>query len=93
MPLLIEKLESVKPLHNGTIIARCPACAASGQDHDGNHLKVKPDGRFCCVVHPGKDGREHRREIFRLVGKHGLCRPPLKLVYSVKVAGCGKAGA
>ena len=91
MPLLIEKLESVKHLANGILIARCPACAAAGQDHDANHLKVYRDGEFACVVNPGKDGKQHRKEIFRLAGKHGNTRPPLKLVYSIKVAGSKEA--
>jgi hypothetical protein len=86
MPLNLERLDAVKRLHDGVIIARCPACAAAGHDHQGNHLKVYRCGKFCCVVFPGKEGREHRRQIFRLVGKHGNRRPPLKMVYTVKVA-------
>ena len=74
-----------KRLFSGVVIAQCPACAALGQDHDGNHLKVLADGRYCCVVFPGKDGKEHRREIFRLVGQRSNARPPLKMCYTVKV--------
>jgi hypothetical protein len=84
MSLQTDRLLLAKRLHNGVIIAQCPACAAAGQDHDGNHLKVYVDGRFCCVVFPGKDGKEHRREIFALIGKGGDSRPPLKMIYSVK---------
>lgn len=86
MPLKLDQLQLVKRLHNGVIIAQCPACAAVGQDHHGNHLKVLNDGRYCCVVHPGKDGKQHRKEIFRLVGDRQRERPPLRLVYTVKVA-------
>jgi hypothetical protein len=86
MPLFIEKLESVKRLANGVVIARCPACAKAGLDAHGNHLKVYRDGEFACVVNPGKDGKAHRREIWALVGKHGNSRPPIKFVYTVRVA-------
>jgi hypothetical protein len=85
MPLYLDRLESVKALSNGVLIARCPACAQAGQDDAGNHLKVYRDGRFACVVHPGKDGKAHRKAIWSLVGKHGNSRPPLKFVYTVKV--------
>ena len=33
----------------------------------GEHLRIYPDGRFGCCVHP-KDG-DHRKRIFALVGR------------------------
>jgi len=61
-----SKLEKARTLSNGVIQARCPACAKSGSDTAGEHLRVYPDGRFGCCVHP-KD-REHRRQVFALAG-------------------------
>jgi len=69
MPLDITKLERVCPKDDGRIIARCPACAQSGHDHTGNHLVVFPDGQFSCVAYPGASGKEHRRQIYALVGE------------------------
>lgn len=66
MSLNLAKLEKVRKLDGGIVQARCPACAELGQDGTGNHLRVLPDGRFGCCVHP-KDG-EHRKRIFALVG-------------------------
>jgi hypothetical protein len=87
MPLILEKLEAAKRLANGVTVARCPACAAAGQDASGNHLKIFRSGQYACVVFPGKDGKEHRKQIFALAGHHGNSKagPPLKLVYSVKI--------
>jgi hypothetical protein len=85
MPLNIHQLEKARRSGNGVVIARCPACAAAGQDHQGNHLKVYPDGRFGCVLFPGKEGRLHRQHIFQLVGDRDGTRPPLKLTYSLKL--------
>jgi hypothetical protein len=85
MPLQLDRLLMAKRLFNGVVVAQCPACAEVGQDHDGNHLKVLPDGRYCCVVFPGKDGKEHRRAIFRLAGVRSNSRPPIKFVYTLKV--------
>jgi len=48
------------------ITARCPACAAVGNDKHGQHLVVMESGKFGCAAFPGD--REHRREIFALVG-------------------------
>ena len=67
VPIEVNKLEKVKHRGNG-IIARCPACALTGADKSGNHLKIWPDGRFACVVNLGAAGAEHRKEIWRLVG-------------------------
>ena len=66
MSLDRNKLENVVQI-DGKITARCPACQEDGGDNTGNHLVVYPYGRFGCVVNPGSS--EHRRRIFRLVGK------------------------
>ena len=67
MSLDVKKLERARELGNGVIQARCPACASGGGDKAGEHLRIYPDGRFGCCVHP-KD-REHRRQIFALAGE------------------------
>ena len=64
--MCIGKLEKVKELGGGQVQARCPACAETGQDKTGEHLRIYPDGRFGCCVYP-KD-REHRKRIFALTG-------------------------
>ena len=66
MSLDVKRLEKVRDLADGVVQARCPACAESGGDRKGEHLRVYPDGRFGCCVHP-KD-REHRRRIHALAG-------------------------
>ena len=66
MSLNVSKLEKVRELAGGIVQARCPACAEGGHDHTGEHLRIYPDGRFGCCVHP-KDS-EHRRRIFALAG-------------------------
>lgn len=70
MSLIRSKLEKVVERADGSLIARCPACAAIGRDRTGNHLKVAPDGRFACVVFPGDapESKKHRSEIYRLAG-------------------------
>lgn len=63
-----NRLEKVK---KGTsrISAQCPACALEGGDKHGSNLSiVTSTGAFTCAKYPGEAGREHRREIFRLVG-------------------------
>lgn len=60
-----SRLEKIKT-SNGKTIARCPACAEAGEDRDGKHLAIFPDGRFACVTHPGE--KDHRRRIFELAG-------------------------
>ena len=70
MSLNLAKLEKVRNLAGGIVQARCPACAELGQDDTGNHLRVLPDGRFGCCVHP-KDG-DHRKRIFALAGDKSL---------------------
>jgi len=67
MGLDLSQLEKVK--HRGSnIIARCPACAESGNDRKGDHLFINPGGKFGCVIYPDADGRKHRQRIFRLAG-------------------------
>jgi hypothetical protein len=66
MSLDVNKLEKVRELSGGILKARCPACAETGNDRSGEHLRVYPDGRFGCCVHP-KDGA-HRKRIFAIAG-------------------------
>ena len=70
MSLDVAKLENVRELAGGIVQARCPACAEGGNDRSGEHLRIYPDGRFGCCVHP-KDG-DHRKRIWALAG----CRKP-----------------
>ena len=92
MSLDVSKLEKVRELAGGIVQARCPACAEGGNDRSGEHLRIYPDGKFGCCVHP-KDG-EHRKRIWALVGvrKSGtfslrLKTPPaMPAVRSVKAA-------
>jgi len=67
MGLDLSKLEKVKN-HSLKVIARCPACAETGNDRKGEHLSIYPDGKFGCVVNPVPEGRKHRQRIFELVG-------------------------
>lgn len=67
MSLDLSRLEKVVELAHGVKRARCPACAEAGQDRKGEHLRLYPDGRFGCCVHP-RD-REHRKRIFALAGQ------------------------
>ena len=83
MSLDLKKLEQARELANGVIQARCPACAKNESDKTGDHLRVYPDGRFGCCVHP-KD-REHRKQIFALVGEH------VRRSFQVRVAACKQA--
>ena len=64
----INKLEKVKHLAGGKVIARCPACAEDGGDKSGNHFFMSADGKFGCCVNPGADGKDHRKRIFALIG-------------------------
>ena len=66
MSLDVAKLEKVRELAGGIVQARCPACAEGGNDRTGEHLRIYPDGRFGCCVHP-QDG-EHRKRIWALAG-------------------------
>ncbi len=67
MSLDVAKLEKVRELAGGVVQAQCPACAEGGGDRKGEHLRIYPDGRYGCCVHP-KDG-EHRKRIFALAGE------------------------
>lgn len=66
MSLDINKLEKVVELAAGLKRAQCPACAETGQDKKGEHLRIYPDGKFGCCVFAGD--REHRKRIFALAG-------------------------
>jgi hypothetical protein len=68
MSLNPNKLTNLTHRPDGSLLARCPACAATGNDNKGDHLIIFPNGRFGCVAHPGD--REHRKKIFRLAGDH-----------------------
>lgn len=91
MSLDVAKLEKVRELAGGLVQARCPACAEGGNDRSGEHLRIYPDGKFGCCVHP-KD-TEHRKRIWALAGvrKPGtfslrLKTPPALPAQSVKAA-------
>jgi hypothetical protein len=79
MSLDLTKLEKVRTAH-GKTIARCPACAETGEDRDGKHLAIFEDGRFACVTHQGD--KEHRRRIFELAGLPDNDAPPPRVVDS-----------
>lgn len=85
MSLNAAKLRRVVKLADGSLRARCPACAESGQDKKGEHLLVYADGRFGCCVHPGD--REHRKRIFALAGER------VRRTLAVKVATAKVTGA
>src|SRR5438876_8094244 len=69
MSLDRSKLQKLHELGNGSCQAQCPACAESGQDRKGEHLRISPEEKFGCCVFPGD--REHRKRIFALAGQHG----------------------
>lgn len=83
MSLNVSKLEKVRELAGGIVQARCPACAEGGNDRAGEHLRIYPDGRFGCCVHP-KSG-EHRKRIFALAGERQR-RLPSSEQFTAKVA-------
>jgi hypothetical protein len=67
MSLDLSRLE--KPRSQGAkTIARCPACAETGNDAAADHLFINSDGKFGCVLHQGADGTDHRKRIFELAG-------------------------
>jgi hypothetical protein len=66
------RLEKVRRT-GSKITARCPACAAAGNDRRGEHLAILPSGKFACAALPGDAA--HRREIFRFVGIVGERKP------------------
>jgi len=65
MPLDPLKLTKIRRL-SSRMVARCPACSEIGQDQEGNHLVVWPNGAFGCVVYPAD--KAHRRRIWHLAG-------------------------
>jgi hypothetical protein len=69
MSLDVSKLTKVRE-RKGKTVARCPACALSGGDRKCEHLVINEDGRFGCVVYPGRgpDAKAHRRRIFEICG-------------------------
>jgi hypothetical protein len=67
MSIDMSKLENVKN-KGEKIIARCPACAETGQDKKGDHLIINNDGKFACVMFQGSSGQKHRKRIFQLTG-------------------------
>ena len=84
MSLDVKRLAKVRELANGVVQAQCPACAEGGGDRKGEHLRVYPDGRYGCCVHP-KD-REHRRRIHALAGNN------TRRVIKVRVAAAKSGG-
>ncbi|MFZ4484639.1 MAG: hypothetical protein ACOYOL_11745 [Chthoniobacterales bacterium] len=86
MALDLSKLENVHEAGSKTL-ARCPACAELGLDESGNHLFIRHDGKFGCVLNPGTGGRGHRKRIFALVGVPTVpCRPRYKIALRVPEA-------
>jgi hypothetical protein len=67
MSLDLARVEKLVELSDGMRRGRCPACAEAGGDRKGQHLRIYPDGKFGCCVHPADN--EHRRRIFALVGE------------------------
>jgi hypothetical protein len=95
MSLDHTKLEKLRPLANGVWQAQCPACAESGQDRKGEHLRISPDGKFGCCVYPGDS--QHRKRIFALAGSHGpkaikVRVAPVKTASSVQLDLLGRLG-
>src|SRR3954453_9145636 len=80
MSLDVNRLEKVRDLGRGEVQARCPACAESGADRKGEHLRIYPDGRFGCCVHPKDKG--HRSRIFVLAGDKTPRRFTVRVVKS-----------
>jgi len=85
MSLDVAKLEKVRELAGGIVQARCPACAEGGNDRSGEHLRIYPDGKFGCCVHP-KDG-EHRKRIWALAGRKLRLSPAASVSLRLKHSG------
>jgi len=85
MSLDVAKLEKVRELAGGIVQARCPACAEGGNDRSGEHLRIYPDGKFGCCVHP-KDG-EHRKRIWALAGRKLRLSPAESVSMRLKHSG------
>jgi hypothetical protein len=86
MSLDLRKLEKVRELADGAFQARCPACAETGQDRSGEHLRIYSNGKFGCCVHAGD--REHRRRIFALAGERK--RQSIQVQVKVSSAAAGE---
>ena len=67
MSLDFSRIEKLVELGDGMRRGRCPACAEAGGDRKGQHLRIYPDGKFGCCVHPADN--EHRKRIFALAGE------------------------
>ena len=67
MSLDLSRLEKPR-ISGGKTIARCPACAETGNDTGADHLFINSDGKFGCVLYQSTDGTEHRKRIFELAG-------------------------
>jgi hypothetical protein len=67
MSLDLSRIEKLVELADGMRRGRCPACAEAGGDRKGQHLRIYPDGKFGCCVHPAE--AEHRSRIFALAGE------------------------
>ena len=48
MSLDRTKLQKVRELANGGLQAQCPACAETGQDRKGEHLRISAEGKFAA---------------------------------------------
>jgi len=90
MSLDVAKLEKVRELAGGIVQARCPACAEGGNDRSGEHLRIYPDGKFGCCVHP-KDG-EHRKRIWALAGRKLRLSPAESVSLRLKHSGGAVVG-
>jgi len=85
MALNITVLEKVQRRGDGSIVARCPACAQDGHDSKGDHLIVYPDGRYGCVANP-RD-KQHNKLIMQLAGtRSASVIPPLTVKRYVEPA-------
>lgn len=81
MSLDTSKLQCVKRNGDGSVTARCPACASAGGDRAGQHLKIWPSGAFNCIV--GSEGdithnrfiRSHLRGIAGETSDHVVVLP------------------
>lgn len=68
MSLDLSRLERVRQ-SGGKTIARCPACAETGNDSAADHLFINADNKYGCVLYQGDEGAAHRKLIFELAGK------------------------
>lgn len=106
MPLpKVENLEGLPPLEyrgfrsSGLEIWEfaCPACRKEGGDNKGNHGWIASTGAFGCIVHPGEDGKDHRRLMLALCpglrGAKGKFVPRPQPDVSAEKAAAAKAAA